>query len=235
MKALVYLLIFVNVVVFLWETGFRNRSDGFQELAIPSHLERILLVEEAADAVAMEPDTSEAEAPEAPDEEPAPVVKPAPKVSDCFLIGPAQTQAQANELLDLLKSQVGAASIETKSGEIPSGWWVLFPKAPSLDAARENRRMLLDKGVVDMWVFEKGSLQGAISLGLYSTREQAEAGQKQLTDKNIVTELAPRLVQGKVFWLRIPWTRPPLELEEIIQLLNTQDPDSKIPAPVPCE
>lgn len=239
MKYFVYLLILVNVVFFLWETGFRGDGDGSsQELAIPSGLERILLSSEAADSEAaeLEPGDAELKSVEAEtteEETPAPEEKPAPR-SDCFLIGPEPGKERAEELLGLLKSHTGEVSVEAKPGEVPAGWWILFPKAPSLEAARENRKMLAGKGVMDMWVFEKGSLQGAISLGLYSAREQAETARKQFTDKNIVTEIAPRLVQGQVYWLRIPWHRPQLELEEIVQLLNTQDPESKIPAPVAC-
>lgn len=238
MKKLVYLLILANVVFFLWERGFRGSDDGYRELAMPSHLERILLVQEAAETVPMEPEPVDADAQSEPglegEDAPVPETKPAPR-SDCFRVGPVETQAQADELLDLMKVHADGAVVETRAGEVPGGWWILFPKAPSLDAARENRRMLLAKGVVDMWVFEKGSLQGAISLGLYASREQAETARKQFADKSIVTEIAPRLVPGKVYWLRLPWTRPPLELEEIVQLLNTQDPDLRIPAPVACE
>lgn len=236
MKYSVYLLILVNVMFFLWETGFRGNGNGPQELAIPSDLERILLSSEAADSEAAELEPGDAELKSVEDEQtddtPTPEVKPPPP-SDCFLIGPSN-QARADELRGLIKSHTGEVEVVAKPGEVPAGWWILFPKAPSLEAARENRRMLAGKGVADMWVFEKGSLQWAISLGLYPGRAEAEAAQKQFTDKNIVTEVAPRLVQGEVYWLRIPWHRPRIELEEIVQLLNTQDPESKIPAPLAC-
>ncbi len=242
MKYFVYLLILANVVFFLWETGFREREgDGtHQELAIPSGLERIVLSNEvvAPDTAEPEPGDADLQAAETDmstngEETPPPEAKP-PVASDCFLIGPEADKAKAEELKGLIKTHAPDVSTEAKPGEVPDGWWILFPKAASLEAARENRRMLVEKGVVDMWVFEKGSLQWAISLGLYSSREKAEAARKQFSDKNIVAEVAPRLVRGEVYWLRIPWHRPALELEEVIQLLNTQDPESKIPAPIPC-
>jgi hypothetical protein len=261
MKYFVYLLVLINVVVFLWESGFRDSGnsspgDSYQALAIPNGTERIVLTQEAAQSIVTEsPEPAQAEIrpivlatasepvpiPESaepastPTEIPAPASKPPVLAGDCFRIGPAQTKARANELLDLIKTHAGEASIETKPGEVPSGFWVLYPKAASMEAARENRQMLLGKHVADMWVFDRGPLQGAISLGLYTSREQAETARKQFTNKGIVTEIVPRMVRGRVFWVRIPWRRPVLELEEIVQVLNTQDPESRIPSLVPCE
>lgn len=242
MKFFVYLLILANVVFFLWETGWRSSSgDGsHQELAIPTGLEKIVLTSEVANPEAGEPEpgdadlqAAEADANPVTEDAPTPEPKPTPR-TDCFLVGPEPDKARTEELMGLIKSHGIDSSLESKPGETPDGWWVLFPKAANLTAARENRRVLAEKGVHDMWVFEKGSLQWGISLGLYSERDKAEQARAQFAEKNIVTEVVPRLVQGQVYWLRIPWKHPPLELEEVIQLLNSQDVGTKIPAPVPC-
>lgn len=250
MKLFFYLLLLLNVTFFLLEIGFRGDSgDSYRELAMPSAVERIVLVEEpaattdpaeAAETDAEVPDVSpqamELEAAQ-PDELPAPEAKIEwpPKVVDCFQIGPSQTREEADLRWQLLRSNAPEASVETWPGDVPDGWWLVFPKAASLDAARENRRMLAAKGVLDSWVFDKGPLQWAISLGLYQERGAAEAAQKPLMEKNIVTEVVPRMVRGKVYWLKIPWHRPALDLEEIVQVLNTQDPALRIPAPIVCD
>lgn len=242
MKKFVYLLILVNLIFFVWEVGFREdeKPEGsFQELAIPTGMERIALanepgqtpdVDEVPEGEVVDPGIAGEEIP-APESKP----KPPPKPSDCYQIGPAQTRAEADNLLDLLKSQAPDINIVTQSGDVPDGWWVLYPKAINLDVARENRRALTEKGVVDAWLFEKGPLQGSLSLGLYKTREEAEAARKPFMGRNIVTEIAPRLVRGQVFWLKVPWHRPALELEEIVQVLNSQDSSLHIPAPVTCD
>jgi hypothetical protein len=240
-KSFVYLLILANVVLLLWETGFRGGDDSRRELAIPSGLEQIVLSDEvlesdaAAEPAPAEADlqSAEADADLVADEPAVPEVKPS-AVKDCYLVGPEPSKARAEYLLGFFKAHAMDATLEAKPGEVPDGWWILFPKAASLEAARENRRALAEKGVKDMWVFEKGSLEWAISLGLYSSRDRAEVARKQFADKSIVTEVTPRLVQGEVHWLRIPWRRPLLELEEIVQLFNTQDPDSDLPEPIPC-
>lgn len=248
MKYLVYLLVLGNVVFFLWETGFQEGQDAdgpYRELEIPSGLERIALRGEVAGNSGAAPVVVAEAGPAV--QVPLPEVPPPPEMAappaetnapekpvDCFEIGPVQTHEEAEGFLELLKSHAPKAEVVGKPGDVPDRWWVLFPKAASLEAGRENRRMLAEKGVVDTWLFDKGPLQGAISLGLFKTREEAEAARKAFMDKNIVAEVVPRLVRGKVYWVKIPWHRPGLEFEEIVQVLNTQDPTLRIPAPIPC-
>jgi hypothetical protein len=252
MKPTFFLLILINVIVLLWETGYgRNPDESYQELPIPSNVEKIVLINELADTPTLEPEAAEAaeavveaepdaaipaEAAAESEEVPVPEAPepPAPPPG-CFNVGPFPDQARATEVLDLLKPQSFEARTEERPGDVPDGWWVIFPKASSLELARENGRALAQKGVQDMWVFDRGPLLGAISLGLYDNRDKAVLAQRQFADKNIVTEVVPRLVRGRVHWLRIPWEgRPALELEEIVETLNSQDPDARIPAPVAC-
>lgn len=244
MKPFFYLLVLLNIAFLLWEIGFRGDSDGStKELAMPSGVEVIALVQEPPGAA--EKDSEVDDVPPqsmdletaSPDDLPTPEARLEwpPKLVDCFRIGPSQIREEADLRLQLLKSNAPEASVELSPGDVPDGWWVMFPKASSQEAARENRRMLVKKGVLDAWVFDKGPLQWGISLGLYQQREDAEAAQKLLMERNIVTEIAPRMVRGNVYWLKIPWHRPALELEEIIQVLNTQDPSLSIPAPKACQ
>ena len=243
MKPIVFLLIFLNVAFFLWETRSWYESRPYRELAMPASVEPIELAQEAADTGESDPEGDEVP-PNALDlesAEPDDLPKPEaafewpPKLVDCFRIGPSQNRGEADFRLELLKGTAPDIAVEMRPGDVPDGWWVLFPKSRDQEAADQNRRMLTEKGVKDAWVFDAGPLQWAISLGLYQERKDAEAAQKPLMAKNIVTEVVPRMVRGNVYWLKIPWHRPALELEEIIQVLNTQDPSLHIPQPVACE
>lgn len=153
----------------------------------------------------------------------------------CFRIGPYAARAQAQEALELVKTHVDKAELVILSTGVPDGWWVLFPKASNLEAARANRRMLLEKGVQDLWLFDKGELAGAISLGLYSIHDGAIRAQADFMKKNLVTEVVPRLVSSHSEWVRIPWPGTQMELEEVVHLLNSEGTETKLPAPVPCE
>jgi hypothetical protein len=104
-----------------------------------------------------------------------------------------------------------------------------------MDTAKSNRKMLLEKGVTDLWLFDKGPLQGAISLGLFKTRNRAEQAQKKFTELGIITEVVPRQVRSEAYWVRIPWNRPALELEEILQSADAKGATGVPPALVPCD
>jgi len=261
MKYLFFILILANLVFFLWENGFRPESGGPRELALPrSAPERLELLsersappdeippspgEEAAASEEVPPvdlangemQNAEAQTPvSAPTEEEADA-RPAeePKSRNCFKIGPYSVRQQAQEALELVRTHVEKAERVVLSGGVPDGWWVLFPKAASMEAARENRRMLLEKGVQDLWLFDKGELAGAISLGLYSIHDGALRAQADFTKKNIVTDIVPRLVPTRAEWVRVPWKGSPLELEELIHLLNSEGGETRLPAPQACD
>jgi hypothetical protein len=249
MKPVIYLLVLANAAFLLWEVGFAGRGESSgplpNQLAMPSGVEPIRLIGEpglvpdAETVVAVAPpaeptatlaaaDRGEKAAVEAKDTKSS-------KPVDCFQLGPSQTQDQAQTVADLFKSHAKDVSVVAHPGDVPNGWWVLYPKAENLDAARKNRQMLSEKGIADAWLFDKGPLQWAISLGLHNTREKAEEAQKPLTAKNIVTEIAPRMVRGRVYWVKIPWRKSALDFDEVVQVLNSQDPTLSLPAPRPCE
>jgi hypothetical protein len=234
MRYLFYLLVFANLGFFLWKTGGDQKSavkGTEEELSIPSGGERIQLLREipilaSADKRGM-PSAAGGSA-----KNPS---KSKKGKAGCYLIGPSQTQTDAESYRELLSSHTPDAAVVTRLGDVADGWWLLYPRALTAEIARQNRKMLSDKGIRDTWIFDNGPLQWGISLGLYDNLEKAEAAQKALAEKNIMIEVEPRMTRGNVYWVKIPWRKPALELEEIVQVLNLQDPGLHIPAPVPCE
>lgn len=113
----------------------------------------------------------------------APSVPMLATVPNCFQWGPVTDETRARGILEQVKVRSNEASLVKKPSALTDGWWVLFPKAHDMDTANSNRKMLLEKGVTDLWLFDKGPLQGAISLGLFKTRVRAEQAQKNLPIK----------------------------------------------------
>lgn len=243
MKYVFYLLVLANLAFFLWEIApgrSHEAQESVQTIAIPSGGERIVLLKEApvntllpsggedvrgglSDAPAASPSGDNARG------------KARKGKANCFMIGPNLTQADADTVLELLSSHARDATVVTRPGDVPDGWWIIYPRAINGVIARQNRAMLAAKGVHDTWIFENGPLQWGISLGLYDTLDQAEEAQKQFEEKNLMTDVTPRMVRGSVYWVKVPWRRPSLELDEIVQVLNSQDPSLRIPSPVPCD
>lgn len=249
MRVFFLLVILANVLLFLWETKVRHpgndRDSASKTLILPGTTESITLISEsrAIPVSAIPAENRPVHSYGKPDS-PAfnlsdtPVVtapvQSADKFAGCFEIGPFPTPVAASELQVLLASQAKGITVSTRSTAQNDSWWVLIPKADSMEAAKARRQMLLDRGVKDFWLFNKGELQGAISLGLHETREKAEASRRQFLEKGIVSEVAPRATHSDSYWLRIPWPRSRLALDEVLQTLKMQNAELTIPAPAVC-
>jgi hypothetical protein len=233
MKYVFYALVLANLGFFLWNTGAQEAGEGegnLRELSIPSGGAPIQLLREVPLLASDKPKDKGGS-----EEAGKNASKFRKSRANCFLVGPRQSQADADGLRDLLTTHTADTAVVTRLGDVADGWWLLYPRALTQEAARENRRMLAAKGIHDTWIFDNGPLQWGISLGLFDNLEKAEAAQKSLAEKDIMIEVTPRMVRGNVYWVKVPWRRPALELEEVVQVLNLQDPGLKIPGPVPCD
>ena len=247
MRFLFFLLLIVNGVFLAWKSGWSpaewlGSGETEQTLVLPKEVTLTASTEQGASmwdnklsgnaSVDGQRFEDKAGTEDKVSQDPASVL-----LSDngCYEMGPVRDKAVADSFVQLLNANAKDVSIATRSGSAPEGWWVLFPKASTLEAARGNRRLLESKGVIDNWLFETGPLRGAISLGFYKTREEAEQLAQQLRDKSVVVKIAPRLVRGDAFWVRFSWEGLPQDLEEVVRVLNSQDSALKMPMPSPCK
>lgn len=234
MKYLFYVLVMINLVFFIWKFGLEHSESLLQA----RHDQQLLLPEEGIPPV-LEQDAWPSEEPlaEAKAEDPPETSSILPRTASkhgCFEVGPIPTRDKAEAYASLLEPEVKDVRVVIRAGDVPEGWWVLYPKAVTPEAGRANRHMLEGKGIYATWLFDKGPLAGALSLGLYKTRGEADRAVAQLAEKGINAAVAPRLVRGEVYWLKMPWTGLPLELDETIQTLNSRDTTLGMPAPLPC-
>ncbi len=84
----------------------------------------------------------------------------------------------------------------------------IIPAADTYESSEANFKMLKARGMDDIWLFQKGNLRGAISLGLFKRKEQAINVQKQFKAKNIDVELKLRQVQTKQYWIMSRFGKP---------------------------
>lgn len=261
MKYAFYSLILANIVFFLWESNILGRGSNndapYKELRLPRTVEPIVLLSERTespekntDPVLVEVSATGPKPEQAKGTAPAGTSEPARKetvpvdappvpiratVPNCFQWGPITDETRARGVLDQVKARSDEADLVKKPSDLTDGWWVLFPKAHDMDAAKSNRKMLLEKGVTDLWLFDKGPLQGAISLGLFKTLNRAEQAQKIFTDQGIITEVVPRQVRGDAYWVRIPWTGPATELDEFVKSTASKSTTGASASLIPCD
>lgn len=111
----------------------------------------------------------------------------------CGRLGPIPEIAAAEAAKDRLNN-VGLRPVIQEVVEPKNkGFWVLIP--PLTGRAEGNRMVaqLQAEGVKDMWLFRRGELNNAISLGLYNRRTNAEARAKQLKALGFQVEVWPRM------------------------------------------
>lgn len=152
----------------------------------------------------------------------------------CLALGPYLNREEANLALDALRQAVKEGRVVAISGDQVAGYWVIYPKARTREGALANRQMLMNRGIYESWLFDRGPLEGAISLGLYKSQDEAEAAVQGLRNRGVATKVRPRLVLGETFWIQIPWEESPLALDEAIQTLNSHDDKLKLPSPTSC-
>lgn len=238
MRFLFFLLLIVNGVFLAWRSGWDpvewfGTGETEQRLALPQ--EGASMWDNTSSGALPDSETAEEKSGGLREAAPAEPATVSLSETGCYEMGPLQDRSVADNFVQLLSSNARDVNVATRSGSIPSGWWVLYPKASSLEAAQVNRRMLEGKGVVDTWLFESGPQRGALSLGFYKTREEAEQAFKLLRDKGIPVKIMPRLVRGDAFWVRFSWEGLPQDLEEIVRVLNSQELALHMPMPLPCK
>jgi len=106
----------------------------------------------------------------APDTQPV----PAPDPWACYRFSPSSDPAQIDTLREELLA-LGAENIRKRQDKLSraTGNWIMIPPARSRGDAQATARKLEASGFTDYYVVPNGQWKNAISLGLFSDRENA--------------------------------------------------------------
>lgn len=229
MRFLFYILLIANVGFFFWSLGHRDTKRLLDAKSVEAP-GRLMLRSEVGD--------SQGEIPAPPAETPPPLgFDSGTSASDgsCYRLGPFAETAEARRLLGLVKEWIDRPTVLSESSESLDGYWLLYPKADNLDEAKGNRKMLIDKGIKDVWLIDKGDMAGMISLGIFKTREEAETELLRLSNKlNVRAQVRPRITQSETAWVQFSWEKSAMELDEVMIQLRGENPDVSVPPLRPC-
>ncbi|QXP91073.1 hypothetical protein [Methylococcus capsulatus] len=228
MRFLFYFLLIANVSFFFWSLGHRDTKRHVDVKSVEAS-GRLLLRSEVADT------RGEIQSP--PTESPPPARienEPPAGEAGCYRMGPFAETAEARRVLALVKEWIDRANLTSESSESLDGYWLLYPKAENMDEAKGNRKMLMDKGIKDVWLIDKGEMAGTISLGIFKTREEAETEVVRLSKLNVRAQIRPRITQAETVWIQFVWDKSPLELDEIMIQLRGENPEVSVPPLSPC-
>lgn len=126
---------------------------------------------------------------------------PGPVVQLCGAFGPFERGTEARALADSLASQGMDTSLRHESMEKPIGYWVMILPLESQEAAIEKVRQLRASGIEDIRRFVKGDQRNGISLGVFSTKKNAQSRQQAIAKKGHSSSVVPRLVTVPAFWV----------------------------------
>jgi hypothetical protein len=261
MKFTFFLLLLANIAFYLWEARLEHGDGELKHIALnlPDTTERINLLSEVPPVFVDQLQTAAASPLVKTDAAVTPAKNQSQKLSvqplpsgvtintlspnpyalppvnpGCWLLGPFVTELNARIAQENVAGKVQQTSLVNRSAGVAEGYWLLYPRAESIDAGRDNRRMLLDKGIHDLWLFDRGELAGYISLGLYQTRLEAEQAQKKYFERNVATEIRPRETSVQGYWIEISWQGGRNQLESVLGNPGKETDGSRPVSLYPC-
>ena len=125
-----------------------------------------------------------------------------PPTEYCGELGPFPSRNMAEgfrrKLAAAREAQVG---IETRKGEVNTGYWVMIPPFASAKAAEAMLQKLRKAGFEDLWLMRKGEHANGISMGLYTEERYARRHAANIRKKGFETVIVPKRKEARLFWV----------------------------------
>ncbi len=233
MKYLFFLVLFANIVFFLWQI-----TNGTSEFDTPAQYDKnpsphqILLVNEtrlrslsdplAADqSIEKHSETKETQ-------QAADIVEKENQLLDrkntaensaitnsyCYEIGPFADDKIQKKWLDDARAKSDSIEIVHKPMEIQHGFVIFIPPQETFEKSKAYYEMLRRQGITDLWLFKKGRSRGMISLGIYRNKQSGEKIQRQYSAQGMDARIKPYFKTEQRYVVRFR------SKEEIIQDLE---------------
>ena len=121
----------------------------------------------------------------------------------CYQVGPFKNSnaVEAWSNLNTMKSET-LESLK-KDSRVVSSYLVYYPAADNYQQGKENVVMLKEKGVKDLWLFRKGNLKGAVSLGLFVKESRAIALKDKLSNKGVTVDVMQRYKTIPMLYVKV--------------------------------
>lgn len=189
MRWLLLTLLLSNGVMAYWLSGQQEpRQERFRGVPVKSK-EQLMLVTERS--VLPEPKVD--------------MLPPKAEVvpRECLVIGPILSEGAANDFHGGMEAAGLKVDFWQKEREKEAGYWVYLPPYESRELAQRRLNRLLSDGI-DSFIFGEGELINGISLGIYSSSDNASSRKRALERRGMrpQVKLATRTVVEN--WLQFP-------------------------------
>jgi hypothetical protein len=213
MKYLVFVLLVLNVLMFVWLKN-QPETGNYIAHAKPLSGERLQLLSEAS-AVG-QPGIAPAGKPG----------KAGPAVTfvgvACYTLGPFASETGASEANETLASLGLATQQREGTRRELTGHWVYLPPFASRADAKKVTAILKARGIKDFLIVPNGPNENAISLGFFRSRDSAEQHFARISALGLNPLKEERYKENSGLWLDFSSpNRPPLP-EAIVDALQQQ-------------
>ncbi len=122
----------------------------------------------------------------------------------CYEIGPFKNKREMNAWLEQQHINAGDSQPYAKKQQGEQVTYLVYlPAAETFEQSIKNQTMLREKGVSDLWLFRKGQMRGAVSLGLFRKKTRAERLVQVLAGKGVEVILSERVKPQRSLYIRI--------------------------------
>ena len=187
-RALVVLLLVLNLGVALWWAMRPSALPNVQPTAPAAGVERLQL---ASEATAGKP-----EAPRTPD-------PTAAAVSQCVSLGPYADAALAEQARRALQPLAVRVALRREYTGTPRNWKVFLPPASTIQQAEAAAARVAGAGFKDYFVVRDGADARSLALGLYGNETAARERLATLVAAGFEAELAPVGAGPAMHWVDV--------------------------------
>ena len=185
MKIIFFFSLLSNIAFFLW--AFNRVPENIDKGIKDRPVKQILLMSELPKKTLAELNLKQTEAEKQP----------------CYQLGPFANNEAIEVWARLNNINIESIKLITKDRQVVSRYLVYYPVADSFEQGQENVTMLKHKGVDDLWLYRKGELKGAVSLGLFAEENRALILQKKLQSKEIEADILQRYKIGTTLYAQL--------------------------------
>jgi hypothetical protein len=222
----IFLLLF-NVIYLGWEMDREARlkfTNAASRLEIPVTAKRLLRVSEmpSPPAARSTEDTVEVTGSIQQDEESGQFVAPEELVMDmpdmrlavpadkaaesCFTFGPLAEMRQVQGLVDWFNSRAAWTQTRHSDKKGRQLFWIYLAPTESRESAMALLENLKDRGIRDYRLINRGSLENAVSLGLFSSQSAVNKRLSELKQKGYKPVVVPYTNADQIYWLDVKVT-----------------------------
>lgn len=140
---------------------------------------------------------------------------------ECLSLGPLETPEEASTLANELAGDGMAGIVRTEVGTQIQNYLVVIHTRSSVDAASMVKK-LRAAGHSDVWWLTTGDHKDEVSVGIFRSRDNAETRKAQMTADGFDTEIIPREVESKSYWIDLRESASRQVTAEIVEKLRAR-------------